>query len=45
MDSDRGNHSKYLIFDYSFLNDIKGDFFEGIDLYDFKEISYYMRDK
>ena len=30
MDSNWCNHSEYLIFDYTFLNDIKGDLFEGI---------------
>ena len=30
MDSDRSNHSKYLIFDYTFLSDLTGDLFEGI---------------
>ena len=30
---------------FLFLCDLKGDLFEGIDLYDFKEISFYMRDK
>ena len=45
MDSNWCNHSKYIIFDYSFLSDLIGDLFEGIDLYDFKEISFYMRDK
>ena len=45
MDSNRSNHSKHLIFDYTFLSDLKGDLFEDIDLYDFKEISCYMRDK
>ena len=42
MDSNWCNHRKYLIFDYSFLSDLKGDLFEDIDLYDFKEISCYI---
>ena len=30
MDSNRGNHREYIIFDYAFLSDLTGDLFEGI---------------
>ena len=30
MDSNWGNHRKYITFDYTFLNDLTGDLFEGI---------------
>ena len=32
-------------FNFLFKCDLKGDLFEDIDLYDFKEISCYARDK
>ena len=32
-------------FNFLFKCDLTRDLFEGIDLYDFKEISCYMRDK